>query len=106
MYVIDLTGKVTIVTGGAQGIGQAIAQALLDCGAEVAVVDRGQEAPAWLHEHKKATYIRADVTDSQQVEDMVDQIQKHFGQLDILVNNAGVSTMDYVVDIKEEDWDR
>jgi NAD(P)-dependent dehydrogenase (short-subunit alcohol dehydrogenase family) len=106
MYTIDLTGKTAIVTGGAQGIGQAIATALLDCGAHVAVADLGAKAPAWLAAYPSALYISADVTDACMVEAMVARTEAHFGRLDILVNNAGLSTMDWVVDIKEADWDR
>lgn len=103
MYTMDLTGKVAIVTGGANGIGKAIAVALLDCGAKVAVVDKADN-PA------KATdsvlNVSADVSSRDQVQQMIEQVTKHFGRLDILVNNAGISTMDYFVDMKEKDWDK
>lgn len=99
---MDLTGKVAIVTGGAQGIGKAIVDAFLECGAKVAVVDRelNQE-----NSNKKLIYFQADVTMAAQVEKAVQEVMEHFGRLDILVNNAGISKMDYSVDIKEEDWD-
>ncbi|WBL16851.1 SDR family NAD(P)-dependent oxidoreductase [Sutcliffiella sp. NC1] len=103
MYVMDLTGKVAIVTGGARGIGKAIVNALLECGAQVAVIDL---APSPESLHEKILYFQADITESSIVNGYVDQTVKHFGRLDILVNNAGISSMDYVVDIKEEDWDR
>ena len=106
MYVIDLTGKTAIVTGGAQGIGRAIAEALLECGAQVAVADLAAEAPDWLEAFSSAIYIRTDVTDAGMVEELVEHTRTHFGRLDILVNNAGISTMDWVVDIREADWDR
>lgn len=103
MYCMDLTGKVAIVTGGAQGIGKAIVDAFLDCGAKVAVVDReiNSENP-----NDQIVYFQADVTKSEQVEKAVQEVAKHFGRLDILVNNAGISKMDYAIDIKEEDWDQ
>ncbi|PAV27595.1 oxidoreductase [Virgibacillus profundi] len=103
MYTMDLTGKVAIVTGGANGIGKAIADALMDCGAKVAVVDMA------VHEkdsNDRIVYVPADVSKSDQVEKMIEKVTEHFGRLDILVNNAGISTMDYFVDMKESDWDK
>ncbi|MBS4207014.1 SDR family NAD(P)-dependent oxidoreductase [Bacillus sp. FJAT-50079] len=102
MYCMDLTGKVAIVTGGAQGIGKAIVEAFIDCGASVAVIDRTeQESP-----NERLLYVKADVANSDQVEETVQMIRNHFGRLDILVNNAGISSMDYAVNIQEKDWDR
>ncbi|WP_281397278.1 SDR family NAD(P)-dependent oxidoreductase [Heyndrickxia vini] len=103
MYCLDLTGKVAIVTGGTQGIGKAIVDALLDCGAKVAAVDIN------INHHQttdQLLYVQADVTNSDQVNNMVETVIESFGRLDILVNNAGISSMDYAVDIKEVDWDR
>ncbi|WP_229720331.1 SDR family NAD(P)-dependent oxidoreductase [Oceanobacillus neutriphilus] len=103
MYTMDLTGKVAIVTGGANGIGKAIVNALLDCGAKVAVADK-TEVPA--NTADNILYVATDVSKSDQVDKMVKHVTNHFGRLDILVNNAGISTMDYFVDIKENDWDK
>lgn len=103
MYTMDLTGKVAIVTGGANGIGKAIVEALLDCGAKVAVADK-IDAPA--NAAANVLYIATDVSKSDQIDNMVKHVIDHFGRLDILVNNAGISTMDYFVDIKENDWDK
>ncbi|WP_373893782.1 SDR family NAD(P)-dependent oxidoreductase [Virgibacillus sp. CBA3643] len=103
MYTMDLTGKVAIVTGGANGIGRAIADAFMDCGAKVAVVDMAvHEADS----NDRIFYVPTNVSKSDQVEEMIEKVTKHFGRLDILVNNAGISTMDYFVDIKENDWDK
>lgn len=103
MYTMNLTDQVAIVTGGANGIGKSIVQALLDCGAKVAVVDvSDMPEPA----SEKVFHIKADVTNKDQVQKMVENVVHHFGRIDILVNNAGISTMDYVVDIKEEDWEK
>ncbi|MFD1414877.1 SDR family NAD(P)-dependent oxidoreductase [Oceanobacillus jeddahense] len=103
MYTIDLTGKVAIVTGGANGIGKAIVKALLDCGAKVAIADK-TDIP--INSQDKVLYISTDVSKKEQVDKMVKQVTAHFGRLDILVNNAGISTMDYFIDIKENDWDK
>lgn len=103
MYCMDLTGKVAIVTGGVQGIGKAIVDALLDCEAKVAVIDREVITE---NSNDRVLYLQTDVSNGEQVKEMVDKVVEHFGRVDILVNNAGVSSMDYAVDIKEEDWDR
>ncbi|MGP4042491.1 SDR family NAD(P)-dependent oxidoreductase [Gracilibacillus sp. D59] len=103
MFTMDLTGKVAIVTGGANGIGKSIADALRYSKAKVAVVDIHKSH----HRNEDdLLFIQADVTDKNDVEKMVDQVISYFGKVDILVNNAGISTMDYFVDIKEEDWDK
>ncbi|MEH7381437.1 SDR family NAD(P)-dependent oxidoreductase [Bacillus sp. JJ1533] len=102
MYCMDLTGKVAIVTGGAQGIGKAIVDAFLECGAKVAVADREINTE---NSNEQLVYFQTDVTKSDQVDKTVHKVVEHFGRLDILVNNAGISKMDYAIDIKEADWD-
>lgn len=104
MYCMDLTGKVAIVTGGISGIGRACADAFLECGATVAVIDRTVDSNK--KSNDRLFYIAADITERAQVEEMVTKVTDRFGRLDILVNNAGISSMDYTVDIKEADWDR
>jgi meso-butanediol dehydrogenase / (S,S)-butanediol dehydrogenase / diacetyl reductase len=103
MYTMDLTGKVAIVTGGANGIGEAIVNAFLDCGAKVTIVDL---LPSNNESTESTLYVQADVSNPEQVEAMVENTVNYFGRVDILVNNAGISTMDYFVDIKETDWDK
>ncbi|UOQ84837.1 SDR family NAD(P)-dependent oxidoreductase [Gracilibacillus salinarum] len=103
MYAMDLTNKIAIVTGGTSGIGKAIVDAFLDCGAKVAVADM---APPATTESEQFFYQQVDVSDQKQVTTMVDNVIAHFGRIDILVNNAGISTMDYFVDINEQDWDK
>lgn len=103
MYTMDLTGKVAIVTGGANGIGKAIVDAFLDCGAKVTIVDM---QPNTSEQTENTLYVQADVSNPEQVEAMVEKTVAYFGRVDILVNNAGISTMDYFVDIKESDWNK
>jgi NAD(P)-dependent dehydrogenase (short-subunit alcohol dehydrogenase family) len=81
----ELAGRRALVTGGTRGIGAAIAQRLLDAGAEVAVVarTRNDEMPA------EATFISGDVTTTDGVEAIAKKALAELGGLDILVNNAG-----------------
>lgn len=91
-----LAGKVALVTGGSRGIGAAVARALADEGANVAVsyVSSPDKANAVVKELEQlgvqAKAFKADQADSKQVAGLVDAAFKHFGKLDILVNNAGV----------------
>ncbi|MCZ2258104.1 SDR family NAD(P)-dependent oxidoreductase [Sporosarcina sp. G11-34] len=109
MYSLDLTNKVAIVTGGTRGIGKAIVHAFIECGAKVAIVGRDIETcqdVAKEYDSGAVLAIAADVSNTEDIERMVEETRSHFGQIDLLVNNAGSSTMDFVEDIREEDWDR
>lgn len=93
--LFDLDGEVALVTGGARGIGLAIAEALACWGARVIVADiggQGEAAAAGLRDAgRDAHFLACDVTGSAAVEAMLDRIQAEHGRLDILVNNAGIS---------------
>jgi 3-oxoacyl-[acyl-carrier protein] reductase len=101
----DLSGKVSLVTGSARGIGRAIADRLAANGSIVVYSD--------VHESDAraagAQGIALDVTDSACISTAINHIVDKFGRLDILVNNAGVNTMAHRVTIDEfprEEWDR
>jgi NAD(P)-dependent dehydrogenase (short-subunit alcohol dehydrogenase family) len=88
----ELAGKVAIVTGGANGIGRAIAERFVAEGAHVVVADvddRGSELAAHLGDH--AAFIPTDVSDAEQVQALVDLTVARFGGLHVMCNNAGVS---------------
>ena len=108
---IDLAGKNAVVTGGAQGIGRAIAERMLDSGASIAIWDRdaklGAKAAAELKSRGNAVAIAVDVTDYAEIEKARDATLKALGRIDILVNNAGitgpnVTTWEYPVDAWRE----
>jgi NAD(P)-dependent dehydrogenase (short-subunit alcohol dehydrogenase family) len=87
-----LEGKTALVTGGASGIGAAIAAAMCRLGAEVAVLDRDAERA-----DDGVFAVQADVTDTAEVDNAVHGVIGHFGRVDVLVNNAGIGaqgTMD------------
>jgi 3-oxoacyl-[acyl-carrier protein] reductase len=104
----ELAGRVALVTGGARGIGLAVASALSGRSASVALVDIDLDAlePAAqsLGEHTVA--IQADVSRPAQVQRAVERAVEHFGRLDILVNNAGICPLTAFPDITEAEWDR
>jgi len=107
--LFELTGKGAIVTGGAMGIGQAIAFRLAEAGAGVIVADIDlKTATQTTREIKarsgKAQAIRADVRSAADAERVIQATVDAFGSLDVLVNNAGVQPSSRFLDISEEAW--
>lgn len=94
MKAQELAGKVAVVTGGAGGIGQATAELLVAEGATVVIgdidVDHGQEVASRIGD--AAAFKETDVSDADQVQDLVDFAVEHFGGLDVMFNNAGIGT--------------
>lgn len=105
---MELQGQVALVTGGSRGIGLAIARALAEAGARVAVVARdgarAQAAAAELPGEGHRGYA-VDVADPEACNALVKQVEGDFGSLDVLVNNAGVTRDNVLMRIKDEDWD-
>jgi 2-hydroxycyclohexanecarboxyl-CoA dehydrogenase len=102
-----LDDKIAIVTGGGQGIGQAIAQKLAAEGAIVVVTDVDEANAARTADALPgAVAIRTDVTDRQGVQAMVERVAGQFGGIDVLVNNAGWDKASSFVDSDPDDWDR
>src|SRR5208337_157577 len=105
-------GKVAIVTGGANGIGQATCMLLAKEGAHLAVTDvldkEGQEAvEAFKSASGTAQFWHLDVSKEEEVEDVFASVMSRFGKIDILVNNAGIAGVDKPThDVTEEEWDR
>lgn len=102
-----LDDKIAIVTGGGQGIGQAIAQKLAAEGATVVVTDVDEaNAVKTADALPGAVAIRTDVTDRQGVQAMAERVAGQFGGIDVLVNNAGWDKASSFVDSDPDDWDR
>jgi NAD(P)-dependent dehydrogenase (short-subunit alcohol dehydrogenase family) len=103
----DLKGKAAIVTGGATGIGKAIATALAAHGVRIAIADLNAEAArqAAFGLGKEAQGFAIDVSKRAEVEKTFAEIERAFGGYDLLIANAGVSTMNRVVDLTDEEWD-
>jgi len=109
MNLFDLSGKVAIVTGGARGIGLALARGLGEAGAAIVLADLLKEevqnsSKALEEKGLKSMAIRADVSSLESVKNMAEQIIKKFNRIDILINNAGVSVGKSVEDTGEKDW--
>jgi len=101
-----LDAKIAIVTGGGQGIGQAIAQKLAAEGATVVVTDVDEaNATKTADALPGAVAIRTDVTDRQGVQAMVERVTGQFGRIDVLINNVGWDKASSFVDSDPADWD-
>jgi NAD(P)-dependent dehydrogenase (short-subunit alcohol dehydrogenase family) len=106
---MKLDGKLAIVTGAAAGIGKAIALALASEGADVAIADiQDAKAQAVAKEieakGRRALAIHCDVSDSAQVDSMVQQVVQAWGGLDILVNNAAIIAPGLFWELSDDDW--
>jgi NAD(P)-dependent dehydrogenase (short-subunit alcohol dehydrogenase family) len=100
--VAELDGLRALVTGGASGIGLAIARGLAAGGARVVVLDRSPDRPADLP--AELGFVTGDVTDTASVRHAVGSAVDELGGLDVLVNNAGVGSQGRVQDHADEDW--
>ena len=105
-----LTGKKALVTGASRGIGRAVALKLAREGADLIVtatsLERAkQTADEILLLGRKAIPVKADVSDSADVEALFQIVSAEFGALDILVNNAGITRDGLLVRMKDEEWD-
>jgi len=109
---VDLSGRTALVTGGGTGIGRAISVGLARCGASVAVnYNRSKDAAEQVVREiveggGRAASFQADVTDTGQVEDLVERTRSHLGGLDILMANAGGPTGRFpTAELDEAQWD-
>ncbi|MCS6926915.1 MAG: 3-oxoacyl-ACP reductase FabG [Candidatus Binatia bacterium] len=105
-----LAGRVAIVTGAGQGIGRGVALCLARAGAHVVINDLVQERISRTVSEVEALTVRAlgvvgDVTQSQDVDRLVQETLHHFGSIDILVNNAGIAVLKPMVEHSEAEWD-
>jgi len=107
----DFTDRFAVVTGGAQGIGRAVAEVLLSGGAAVAIWDRdkslAEATAAELASQGTVAAVDVDVADAASVEQAHAETMSRFGRIDILVNNAGVAGLNAkVADYPIDEWDR
>jgi pyridoxal 4-dehydrogenase len=103
---MKLQDRVAIVTGGAQGIGRAIADKLAEEGASVVVADVNGDGAVAAGEALGGLGLRVDVSDPAQVASMIEQTVERFGKLDVLVNNAAIVPFTAWDDIDFAEWRR
>lgn len=107
----ELRGKVALVTGGAQGLGEAICHALAAAGAVIVPADVQEERAAAVVDAVRAgggagMAVRLDVTDAAQAAEATRRVLGAYDRLDILVNNAGIDRTVAIEEMSVEDWDR
>ena len=106
-----LTGRTALVTGASRGIGRAVALALAEAGADVAVNYRSAAEAAREVESqiaalgRRAIAVQADVSSAADVARLVGTVEERLGGIDILVNNAGIARPQPLTEITEQDWD-
>ncbi|MGG3640097.1 SDR family NAD(P)-dependent oxidoreductase [Bacillus gobiensis] len=107
-----LNGKVALITGAGRGIGRTLAEGLANAGANVVLVARTLEeveqaaAEITNHSGKETLAMVCDVTDSDSVQETVNQAMNRFGHIDILINNAGTSVRETAFNLSEDDWEK
>jgi 2-deoxy-D-gluconate 3-dehydrogenase len=109
--MFTLSGKVALVTGASRGIGEYLAMAIAEAGADVAVASRGLEGSREVAMRiaalgRRSYAAQVDVTSVESIQAMVDEVTGHFGRIDVLVNSAGLNVVKPALDVTEEDWDR
>lgn len=109
--MFSLNGKTALITGASKGIGKEIAILLASCGADIALVARGEEELKKVTKEiqalgRKASYIALDLTKTDEIPAMAEFFYNEFGSIDILVNNAGINIPKPVEEVTEDDWDR
>ena len=107
----DLTGRVAVVTGASRGIGRAVALALAEAGADVAVAARStadleDTAEAVRATGRRALVVPTDVVSAADVEQLMSRTIETLGRLDVLVNNSGIGEPHLALETTEEVWDR
>ncbi|PRY82352.1 SDR family NAD(P)-dependent oxidoreductase [Alkalibacterium olivapovliticus] len=104
----DLRDKVAIITGGASGIGLATVEAFLDKGAKVVLSDynaeEGQKHADRLSDKGDVVFIKADVSDEEEVRSLVEQTVERFGSLNVIFNNAGIGAQGATHELTYEDY--
>ena len=106
---LSFTEKVVLITGGAQGIGKETAKKFLQEGASVVICDYDESAgQAALQEfnNESVDFFKVDVTDSSQIEEMVQSTLDKHGRIDVLINNAGITLDGFLTKMKETDWEK
>ena len=108
--MLDLAGKIAIVTGASRGIGRAIAHTLAARGAVVVAAARGENSAATVAEireaGRQAEVGSVDVTDAASVDALVAGVLERHQRIDILVNNAGITRDQLMLRMKRDDWDQ
>ena len=110
MDMFDMKGKVSVITGGAQGLGKAMAEALAEAGSKIVIgeinTELGEETANGLKDKYgiDAIVVKCDVTKPEDAQALADKTVEAFGRIDVLINNAGITKHIGAADVLPEDW--
>ena len=102
----DFKDKVTIITGGGSGIGEAMCKHFADKKAKVIILDNNEAEGRRVSQENKSDFIKCDISDEGSVDDAFNQIENNYGRIDILINNAGIAHIGKITETYPEDFDR
>ena len=102
----DFKDKVTIITGGGSGIGEAMSKHFSDKKAKVIILDNNEAEGRRVSQENKSDFIKCDISDESSVDDAFNQIERNYGRIDILINNAGIAHIGKITETNPEDFDR
>ena len=102
----DFKDKVTIITGGGSGIGEAMCKHFADKKAKVIILDNNEAEGRRVSQENKSDFIKCDISDESSVDDAFNQIERNYGRIDILINNAGIAHIGKITETNPEDFDR
>ena len=107
---MELAGQIAVITGSARGIGKTIAISLAEAGANIVISDLNvEEGKATVGEieamGREAIWVQADVSKSNQANQLIESTLEKFGRLDILINNAGITRDNLLMRMSEDEWD-
>ena len=106
---MNFTGKTVVITGGAQGIGRAVVQGVVDCGGKAIILDWNAEVAQKTVEEigsEQVSFYQVDLFDRAQTQSVLDKVVADCGQFDVLINNAGFGTDTKFEDVTMEEWDK
>lgn len=102
----DFKDKVTIITGGGSGIGEAMCKHFADKKAKVIILDNNEAEGRRVSQENKSDFIKCDISDEGSVDDAFNQIERNYDRIDILINNAGIAHIGKITETNPEDFDR
>nr|WP_263326600.1 SDR family oxidoreductase [Neobacillus sp. Marseille-Q6967] len=108
--ILDVSGKVIVITGGSRGLGAEMAREFAASGADLVLTSRNKESCEVVANEvrqlgRKAVAVSCDVSNLSDIRNLFNVTLKEFGRLDVLVNNAGANVTKPAVEVTEEDWD-
>ncbi|WP_201711380.1 SDR family NAD(P)-dependent oxidoreductase [Dolosigranulum pigrum] len=104
--MFNLDGQVALVTGGANGIGSGIVEALAEQGATVVIADIDEDGGQELAQKIDGAFLKLDVTDGQVAQNVVETVKAEYGRIDILAANTGIYPEVLLKDMDEASWDK